>query len=118
MAEKRMFSNKITQSDPFLSMPASAQNLYFHLSMDADDDGFVNRPKAIMRMINANEDDMNILIGRKFIIPFEVQDNNALVSMICVIKHWFIHNSIRNDRKKDTTYVKEKDMLTINENGA
>ena len=113
-----MFSNKITQSDPFLSMPASSQNLYFHLNLDADDDGFVNRPKAIMRTINANEDDMNLLIARKFIIPFKVEDNNALISMIIVIKHWWIHNYIRPDRKKDTTYVKELNMLSINENKA
>lgn len=118
MAEKRMFSNKITQSDAFLSMPASSQNLYWHLSMDADDDGFVNRPKSIMRMVNANEDDMNILITRKFIIPFEVEDQDSLVSMICVIKHWFIHNTIRSDRKKDTTYIREKNMLLLNENGS
>lgn len=118
MAEKRMFSNKITQSDPFLSMPASSQNLYFHLAMDADDDGFVNRPKAIMRMINANDDDMNILITRKFIIPFNVQNENELVSMVCVIKHWFIHNTIRADRKKDTTYIQQRDMLYLNDNGS
>lgn len=116
MAEKRMFSNKITQSDPFLSMPASAQNLYFHLAMDADDDGFVNRPRAIMRMVNANEDDMSILVARKFIIPFEILDNNHIQSAICVIKHWFIHNTIRSDRKKDTTYIRERDMLVLTEN--
>lgn len=118
MAEKRMFSNKITQSDPFLSMPASAQNLYFHLAMDADDDGFVNRPKAIMRMVNANDDDMSILVARKFIIPFEILDNNQIQSAICVIKHWFIHNTIRSDRKKDTTYIRERDMLILTENGS
>ncbi|WP_159639073.1 replisome organizer [Erysipelothrix anatis] len=118
MAEKRMFSNKITQSDPFLSMPATSQNLYWHLSMDADDDGFVNRPKAIMRMVGASEDDLNILILKNFVIPFDVKNKEEITSMVCVIKHWFIHNNIRNDRKKNTTYVQQKNLLTINSNGA
>lgn len=116
MAERRMFSNKITQSDAFLTMPASSQNLYFHLSMDADDEGFVNRPKAIMRMVNANEDDMNILILKKFIIPFDVKDNNSMTNMIIVIKHWFIHNRLRKDRLTPTNHLEQKNLLIQNEN--
>ena len=90
MAERRMFSKLIIDSDMFLDMPLSTQALYFHLSMRADDDGFVNNPKKIQRMIGCNDDDLKVLITKKFIIPFE--------SGICVIKHWKIHNYIRNDR--------------------
>lgn len=118
MAEKRMFSNKITQSDAFLSMPATSQNLYWHLSMDADDEGFVNRPKSIMRMVGASDDDMNILIAKKFIIPFNVANDGVMSSMVCVIKHWFINNYIRPDRLKETSYSNERGMLTIQENGS
>ena len=87
MAERRMFSKKITTSDAFLEMPDSAQNLYFHLSMDADDDGFVGSPKSIMRLVRAKEDDMKLLVAKSFIIPFD--------SGIIVIKHWRINNLIR-----------------------
>ena len=100
MAGKRMFSNKITQSDPFLAMPASSQNLYFHLNMDADDEGFINRPKSIMRMIGSTEDDMNLLILKKFVIPFNVENDNGINEVILVVKHWFIHNTLRKDRMK------------------
>lgn len=110
MAERRMFSKKITTSDAFLEMPDSAQNLYFHLSMDADDDGFVGSPKSIMRLVRAKEDDMKLLIAKSFIIPFD--------SGIIVIKHWRINNLIRSDRYKPTTYTEERAMLAIKENGA
>ena len=118
MAEKRMFSNTITKSDAFLSLSASAQALYFHLSMEADDDGFVNNPKAIMRLTNANEDDLNLLILKKFIIPFEVLNDDHVTTFITVIKHWFIHNTLRADRKKSTNYIQQKDMLILDDNGA
>ena len=108
MAEKRMFSKIITETDAFLDMPKSTQCLYFHLNMNADDDGFVASPKKTMRIIGASDDDMNILISKRFIIPFETQ--------ICVIKHWLIHNTIRKDRKKETTYIEEKSRLEIKEN--
>lgn len=118
MAEKRMFSNKITQSDPFLDMPATTQNLYFHLNMDADDEGFVNRTKSIMRMIRASEDDLKLLIAKNFIIPFYVENDNGINSVVVVIKHWFIHNTLRKDRMKYTNYTQQKNMIAQNENGA
>lgn len=110
MAERRMFAKTIIDSDAFLDMPLSAQSLYFHLSMRADDEGFINNPKKIMRMIGASQDDMSILIMRKFIIPFD--------SGVVVIKHWRIHNYIRADRLVETNYKDEKAMLIVKENGA
>lgn len=109
MAEKRMFSKKIIDTDWFMDMPASSQNLYFHLSMRADDDGFVASPKRIIKLIGATEDDYKILIGKKFIIPFE--------SGVCVITDWRINNYLRNDRYTETVYKEEKDSLILNENG-
>lgn len=110
MAERRMFAKTIIDSDAFLTLPLSTQALYFHLSMRGDDEGFVNKPKSIMRTIGANEDDMRLLIGKKFIIPFE--------SGVVVIKHWKIHNYIREDRIKETAYKEEKSMLEEKENGS
>ena len=108
MAERRMFAKSIIDSDLFLDMPQSTQNLYFHLSLRADDDGFVGNPKKIMRMINCSQDDIKILISKQFLIPFE--------SGVVVIKHWKIHNYIRNDRYKPTIYTEEKKKLTEQEN--
>ncbi len=110
MAERRMFAKTIIDSDAFLDMPLSTQSLYFHLSMRADDDGFINNPKKIQRMIGASDDDLKLLIAKNFIIPFE--------SGIVVIKHWKIHNYIRNDRYKETVYKEEKTMLEVKENNA
>jgi hypothetical protein len=110
MAERRMFAKTIIDSDAFLDMPLSAQALYFHLSMRADDEGFVNNPKKIQRMVGASDDDCKLLIMKRFILTFE--------SGVIVIKHWRIHNYIRNDRFKETVYVKEKSTLTLNENNA
>lgn len=110
MAERRMFSKEIIDSDAFLDMPLSTQALYFHLCMRADDDGFVNNPKKIQRMIGCSDDDGKVLIGKKFIIPFE----NGVV----VIKHWRIHNYIQKDRYHATKYEDEMAMLTIKQNGA
>ena len=110
MAERRMFAKTIIDSDPFLDMPLSTQALYFHLSMRADDDGFINNAKKIQRMIGASDDDLRMLAAKRFIIPFE--------SGIVVIKHWKIHNYIRGDRKKDTVYPEEMALLTEKENGA
>lgn len=109
MAEKRMFSTKVTESDLFLEMPDSCQNLYFHLSMNADDDGFVDKPRSIMRMLGKKEDDLKILFAKNFIIPFE--------SGVIVIRHWRINNYLRSDRYKETIYKEEKKQLTLNENG-
>ena len=110
MAEKRMFSKTIIDSDAFLDMPLSSQALYFHLSMRADDDGFVNNPKKIQRIIGCGDDDLKLLMCKKFLIPFE--------SGIVVIKHWRIHNYIRTDRYKETNYIEEKSQLGISKNKA
>ena len=109
MAEKRMFSKTIVDSDAFLDMPLSAQALYFHLSMRADDDGFLNNAKKIMRTINANQNDYDLLIAKAFIIQFD--------DGICVIKHWRINNYLRSDRYKPTIYQEQKNMLEIKDNG-
>lgn len=110
MARRRMFSKAIIDSDAFLDMPVTTQLLYFHLSMRADDDGFINKPKSIMRACGGNDDDMKILIAKKFIIPFE--------SGIVVIKHWKIHNLIAKDRYTETTYKEEKATLMLDEKNA
>lgn len=110
MAERRMFAKTIIDSDAFLDMPLSTQVLYFHLAMRGDDDGFINNPKKIQRMIGASEDDLKMLIAKKFIIPFE--------SGIVVIKHWKIHNYIRGDRKKETVYPEEMSQLCEKKNGS
>lgn len=110
MAERRMFAKTIIDSDAFIEMPMSARLLYYDLSMRADDDGFVNSPRKIMRMVGATTDDMNILIARKFVIAFE----NGVV----VIKHWRIHNYIQSDRYKETTYKEQKALLEYDENKA
>lgn len=110
MAERRMFAKSIIDSDAFIDMPVTARLLYYDLAMRADDDGFVNSPKKIMRMIGASQDDLGILILKKFLIPFE----NGVV----VIKHWYIHNYIRKDRYNPTKYQKEKEQLTLKDNGS
>ena len=110
MAERRMFTKKITESDAFLDMPSSTQMLYFHFSMNADDDGFVNNPKKIQKMCGASDDDFKLLIAKSFIILFD--------SGIIVIKHWKMHNYIQADRYRPTDYVEEKSMLGIKSNKA
>lgn len=109
MAEKRMFSNKVIGSDAFLEMPDSTQNLYFHLSMYADDDGFVDKPKSIMRMTGKKEDDLKLLIAKSFIIPFDTG--------VIVIRHWRLNNYLRKDRYNETKYIEEKSKLSILPNG-
>lgn len=110
MAERRMFAKKITESDAFLDMPSSTQMLYFHLSMNADDDGFVNNPKKIQRMCGASDDDFKLLIAKSFVLLFE--------SGVIVIKHWKMHNYIQADRYRPTDYVEEKSMLGLKKNKA
>ncbi len=105
-----MFAKTIIDSDAFLDMPLTTQALYFHLSMRADDEGFINNPKKIMRMIGASDDEFRLLQAKSFIIPFE--------SGVCVIKHWRIHNYLRNDRFKPTVYVEEKAQLSVKDNRA
>lgn len=103
MAQRRMFSKKITDTDSFLDMSLSAQALYFHLNMGADDEGFVDNVKKIQRSIGASNDDLKILIGKGFLIPFE--------SGVVVIRHWRIHNYIQADRFQATIYQDEKEQL-------
>lgn len=110
MAERRMFAKTIIDSDAFIDMPVTARLLYYDLAMRADDDGFINSPKKIMRMIGASQDDLSILIMRKFILPFE----NGVV----VIKHWRIHNYIRKDTYNPTPYIDEMARLEIDDNKA
>lgn len=103
-----MFAKSIIDSDFFLDMPQSTQLLYFHLSMRADDDGFINNPKSIMRNVKCNEDDLKLLVAKQFIIPFK--------SGVVVIKHWRIHNYIKADRYKGTIYQEEKSCLELENN--
>lgn len=103
-----MFAKTIIDSDIFLDMPLSTQCLYFHLSMRADDDGFINNPKKIQRMVGSSDDDLKLLIAKNFIIPFE--------SGVVVIKHWKIHNYIQKDRYKETLYKDEKSLLITDKN--
>ena len=110
MAERRMFTKKITDSDPFTEMPLSAQALYFHLNMNADDDGFLNNPKKIQRSIGASEDDLKLLMAKRFILTFE--------KGIIVIKHWRMHNLLRKDRYTETQYLEEKDTLLLQKDGS
>ena len=109
MAQRRMFSPTITESDSFLDMPLSTQALYFHLGMYADDDGFVN-PGKIMRMLGANSDDLKILGVKRFILLFP----NGVV----VIKHWKINNLVRKDWYRQTQYLEERSTLHVKENGS
>ena len=108
MANRRMFSLSVVDTDLFLDMPQSTQNLYFHLGMRADDDGFVSNTKKIMKMIGATEDDIKLLVAKQYIIPFD--------SGIIVIKHWRMNNYLRNDRYKETNYKEEKGKIVVDEN--
>lgn len=110
MAERRMFAKSIVLSDAFLDMPMSARCLYFTLGMLADDDGFIGNPKSIMRQCGASQDDMLILLGKRYVLDFE--------SGVIVIKHWRMNNFLRNDRYKETTYVEEKSTLTVDQKGS
>ena len=110
MAEKRMFTQKIIDSDAFLDMPLSTQALYFHLNMRADDDGFVNNPKRIQRTVGASEDDLKLLIAKRFLLCFE----NGVI----VIKHWRMHNTLRKDRYNPTQYQEQFALLDIKDNNA
>ena len=110
MAERRMFAKTIIDSDVFLDMPLSSQALYFQLGMRADDDGFINNPKRIQRMIGASEDDLKLLMAKNFIISFDTG--------VIVIKHWKMNNYIQKDRYKETVYLEEKSLLEVKNNNA
>lgn len=105
-----MFTQKIIDSDAFLDMPLSTQALYFHLNMRADDDGFVNNPKRIQRTIGASDDDLKLLIMKRFIIGFDCG--------VIVIKHWRMHNTLRKDRYNPTQYQDELATLEVKDNNA
>lgn len=105
MARKRMFSKDVINNDNFIEMPDSSQNLYFHLSLDADDDGFVANYKSIMRMLGKKDDDLKVLIAKQFIIPF--------ANGVLVIRHWKLNNYIQKDRYKETIYKEEKALLSV-----
>ena len=104
MAQKRMFSLEVVETDSFLDMPTSSQALYFHLGMHGDDEGFVSSPNKIMRASGCNRDDMNVLIAKGFIIPFD--------SGVVVIRDWSINNYIQADRYHPTIHTTEKALLT------
>lgn len=110
MANRRMFCLDIVNSDAFLDMPCSAQNLYFHLAMRADDDGFIGNPNAITRLVNSSNEDLQLLKTKRFLLAFP----NGVV----VIKHWRMHNTIQKDRYKPTAYTQEFSQLTVKENNA
>lgn len=108
MAERRMFAKTIVESDAFLDMPPSAQLLYVHLVMNADDWGFVNNPRSIRRMCGASEDDLRLLVAKKFLLAFD--------SGAAVIKSWWVNNYVKSDRRRDTRYQDELATLYIDEN--
>ena len=108
MAGRRMVNIRIIDSDNFLELPLSTQALYFHLLLRADDDGFINNPKRIQRMIGGSEDDFKLLIAKQYILTFS--------SGVIVIKHWRMHNCIKKDRYHETDCINEKNMLYLNEN--
>lgn len=108
MAERRMFAKTVVESDAFLELPPSAQAVYFHLGMAADDDGFVNSPIRVTRMVGANKSDLDLLIEKRFILRFD--------SGVVVVKHWLLNNYIQKDRYKPSVYQEEKALLTVKDN--
>lgn len=106
MAQKRMLSMNIIDTDMFIQMPISARLLYYDFCMRADDDGFIDSPAKIMKMIGCTEDDLKILIAKNYLIPFK--------NKVCVIRHWLIHNTIRKDRYNPTIHLEERNQLSVN----
>lgn len=109
MANKRMFSKDITDSDAFIEMSSAAQALYFHLNQGADDDGFNNQVQMAIMKAHASTDDLKILMAKNFVIRFECG--------VIVIKHWRLHNTLRKDRYTPTNYQEELKQLGIKDNG-
>ena len=105
-----MFTMKIVDTDAFLDMPLSTQCLYFHLNMREDDDGFIGNPKRIEKIIGANDDDLKLLIAKRFVILFD--------DGVIVIKHWRMHNTLSRDRYIETSYTDEKKKLLLKDNGS
>lgn len=111
MAERRMFAKSVVESDPFMDMPAEAQALYFHLNMAADDDGFCDNPRSVMRQCGASNDTMKLLIAKKFVLTFEKNDG-----FVVVVKHWRLNNYIRKDTYHETKYKEFMRELYFDEN--
>ena len=109
MAERRMISLKVIDTDKFLEMPLSTRYLYHELNVRADDDGFVGSPKKITKMVGGTDDDLKILAAKEFILPFQ--------SGVIVIKHWRINNYVPTDRYKKTVYLEEANMLEKDKKG-
>ncbi|OGZ69214.1 MAG: hypothetical protein A3D44_00810 [Candidatus Staskawiczbacteria bacterium RIFCSPHIGHO2_02_FULL_42_22] len=107
MANKRMFNKTICRTDNFVAMPPTAQNLYFHLGLEADDDGFVT-PQMVMKTLGSPEDDLKILVAKGYVIPFDKK--------VVVITHWKIHNKIAKDRYHRTIYQEEFKGLSRKQN--
>lgn len=110
MAQRRMFSLQIVDTDAFMDMPLSTQALYFHLGMRADDDGFLSNARRLQRLVGASDDDLKLLVMKRFIIAFE--------SGVIVLRHWKISNYIQKDRYRPTAYTREKSMLYLTADGA
>ena len=108
MARRRMFSLDVVDTDKFLEMSQTAQCLYYHLGMRADDDGFISSPNKIIRMLGCNIGDLQELIQNGYVLKME--------SGIVVIKHWRLHNSIKSDRYNPTIHVEEKEKLSCSNN--
>lgn len=110
MAQRRMFSKEVTTSDLFVDMPSSSQLLYFHLGMEADDEGFIGNAKMLSRAYGSNNDDLKLLEAKGFIIAFP--------SGVTVVKDWNLNNKIRKDRVKATIYTEEKTLLSLDSKGS
>ena len=108
MAQRRMFSQKVTETDKFLDMGMTAQSLYFHLGMNADDDGFVGNPKSIKRMIGASEDDLKALVEKDYLIVFD--------DGVVVIKDWRVSNYVKPDRYTPTIYTDDRKLIGLDKN--
>ena len=108
MARKRMFDLEVINTDGFLEMPGTTQNLYFHFGIRADDDGFISNPKKIMDLVKATDDDFKLLLAKGYLIQF---------SNVIVIRHWRLNNYIRKDRYRPTLYLKELNQLWCDDNG-
>ena len=110
MAKKRMFNLGVLETDAFMDLPLSAQALYFHLNMRADDDGFIGNPKRVTQNIGASIDDLKLLVLKRFLLAFD--------DGVVVVKHWRMHNAIKRDRYTQTNYIEDLKLLDIKENGA
>ena len=110
MAERRMFTKKVTDDDNFMSLSSSAQALYLHLSMGADDDGFCNQVSISMYKAHASVQDLEALLEKRYIYQFE----NGVI----VIKHWRMANALRKDRYTPTAFQEELAQLDLKDNGS